>query len=102
MFDGRSAVTMFFVLSGFVLTRPYFSANNSDPPRQLLVPEFYIRRITRIWIPWFAIFCLSAFLKAYVFRSYPTAPPVTKWFDAFWRQPLSFADVRAAVRVQSP
>ena len=40
-FDGRSAVAMFFVLSGFVLSRPYVSS--ISPP--LNVPVFYIRRL---------------------------------------------------------
>src|SRR3982751_1870787 len=63
-FDGRPAVTMFFVLSGFVLSRPYLPSLN-QPARTIHVPTFYLRRFTRIWIPWFFVFCLSALAQAY-------------------------------------
>jgi len=44
MFDGHSAVTLFFVLSGFVLT---FSHLNDSKKSFYLIP-FYARRFTRI------------------------------------------------------
>ena len=47
MFDGRSAVTMFFVLSGFVLTLGHVSHSK----RPLYLVPFYARRITRFWLP---------------------------------------------------
>lgn len=59
LFDGRSAVTLFFVLSGFVLT---FRHLNRPTAPFSLVP-FYARRFTRIWLPWFAFFLLSLLAK---------------------------------------
>lgn len=88
MFDGRSAVAMFFVLSGFVLARPYF-APAGQTSRRLLVPAFYVRRITRIWIPWFLVFCLSIFAKAYLVGNYTTNPPTTKWLEYLWHSPMT-------------
>ena len=43
LFDGRAAVTMFFVLSGFVLT---FGSLRSG--KTMLLLPFYVRRLTRI------------------------------------------------------
>jgi peptidoglycan/LPS O-acetylase OafA/YrhL len=46
LFDGRVAVTMFFVLSGFILARPYIGAA-ADPPKRFLWINFFTRRVTR-------------------------------------------------------
>jgi peptidoglycan/LPS O-acetylase OafA/YrhL len=74
-FDGYSAVTMFFVLSGFVLSRPYLlPVKKGGRPRTFFLPTFYLRRFTRIWIPWFFVFCLSAVAAKYFFREYQTIP----------------------------
>jgi len=91
LFDGRSAVTMFFVLSGFVLARPYTLSDTPEKPaRKLFFPTFFLRRITRIWIPWFCVFCLSAIIKAWFFRDYITDPPTSHWLGKFWHDPFSF------------
>jgi len=92
LFDGRSAVTMFFVLSGFVLSRPYLALPpNGQAPRQLFVPTFYLRRIARIWIPWFCVFCLSAILRTHLFHIYDTVPPMSEWIRGFWSYPLTIS-----------
>jgi peptidoglycan/LPS O-acetylase OafA/YrhL len=89
-FDGRSAVTMFFVLSGFVLSRPYLTKTPTQQNyRQLFIPTFYLRRLTRIWIPWFSIFCFSVVMRACCFHSYQTAPPMSEQFKQFWSGDLT-------------
>src|SRR5258708_5514461 len=50
-FNGKEAVTVFFVLSGFVLSRPF--CGNDGPVRTINLPVFYLKRFTRIWLPWF-------------------------------------------------
>jgi len=93
-FDGRSAVTMFFVLSGFVLSRPYLSAAViGQAPRVLCLRTFYLRRITRIYIPWLIIFGLSALAQITVFRQYATVPAQSEWLQGFWNLPQSFSSV---------
>ncbi|HTJ00184.1 MAG TPA: acyltransferase [Dongiaceae bacterium] len=87
--DGRSAVTMFFVLSGFVLSRPYFSAT----ARPLHVPVFYLRRFLRIWLPWFFVFLVSLAAQRWWRPHYATQPPVSKWLSDFWQLPPTWADV---------
>ncbi|HWD94247.1 MAG TPA: acyltransferase [Verrucomicrobiae bacterium] len=88
-FNGKEAVAMFFVLSGFVLSRPYFVSNEGQAVRKLYLPTFYLRRITRIWLPWLFAFCLSAFAQAFFFRKWVTTPPLTDWFDKTWHAPLT-------------
>lgn len=92
LFDGRSAVTMFFVLSGFVLARPYLTPVGPSA-RKLFVPTFYVRRFTRIWIPWFCVFCLSALAKTYFFKAHTTIPPTSEWLQGFWHFPLTLSSV---------
>lgn len=94
MFDGRSAVTMFFILSGFVLAHPYLApAPAGHTPRPLYIPTFYLRRITRIWLPWFAVFVLSLVAQRYCYTSPVTIPPTAGWLGQFWRIPPTFAGV---------
>jgi peptidoglycan/LPS O-acetylase OafA/YrhL len=88
LFDGHAAVVMFFVLSGFVLSRPYL---NSQPPRSVFLPTFYLRRIIRIWLPWFFAFCLSALVVKLIFRDYETIPPHAS--PDFWNHPLTLSSV---------
>ena len=85
-FDGRDAVTMFFVLSGFVLARPYVS----EISKPLNVPIFYLRRITRIWLPWFSVFLISLFFRCFIFRTVSTQPPANYWT---WQHPVQLKDL---------
>jgi peptidoglycan/LPS O-acetylase OafA/YrhL len=90
-FEGTSAVTMFFVLSGFVLSRPYF-ASGEKAAKTLHFKTFYIRRITRIWIPWFFVFCISALAKRFFFHLPTTVPPESEWLRGFWNNPLTVSN----------
>jgi len=91
-FDGKAAVAMFFVLSGFVLSRPYLVTVDGRPPRKVFLPTFYLRRITRIWLPWFFAFCASVVAQRFFFHTPATVPPVTAWFSGFWQAPLNWGN----------
>ncbi len=94
MFDGRSAVTMFFVLSGFVLSRPYLvPALPGQSPRPLCLQTFYLRRLTRIYIPWFFVFVLSALAQAWVPRTHATIPATSQWLQGAWNTPLHLSNL---------
>ena len=90
--DGRSAVTMFFVLSGFVLARP-FLASPPPPGKTIYIPAFYLRRIIRIWLPWFFVFLASLAARHWLMCSYQTSPPISSWLALFWHQHLSWRDL---------
>jgi peptidoglycan/LPS O-acetylase OafA/YrhL len=90
-FDGGAAVAMFFVLSGFVLSRPYLlPPKNGEAARKIFLPTFYLRRFTRIWIPWFFVFCLCGFVAKYLLREYETIPAYS-WAERAreWHLPLT-------------
>jgi peptidoglycan/LPS O-acetylase OafA/YrhL len=90
LFDGRSAVTMFFVLSGFVLSKPYVTKISEDNRfRPLNVSTFYMRRFTRIWIPWFCVFCISIVMRELCFRHIETVPPISQQGREFWQADIT-------------
>jgi peptidoglycan/LPS O-acetylase OafA/YrhL len=80
LFLGREAVILFFVLSGYVLSLPIWSG------RQLPYPEYLIRRIFRIYIPFVFALALSA-LGCKVF--YGTHLPLTSFYETTWQTPLT-------------
>lgn len=89
-FDGRSAVTMFFVLSGFVLTVGYLKYRE----KKLYLVPFFARRVTRIWVPWLAFFIISLFCRAYLFDPpLDTVPRLTEHHQQFWSSDCSNQDI---------
>jgi peptidoglycan/LPS O-acetylase OafA/YrhL len=90
--DDRTAVTMFFVLSGFVLSLPWVRREDGTF-RKINVLSFYIRRVTRIWIPWLAVFLVSWMTQANMPENVRTTPPrteesVVKWKGDFSRREI--------------
>lgn len=81
---GHEAVIFFFVLSGFVLSLPFYSDN-----KKVNIPHFLIKRLCRIYIPYIvAVGCsIAAYLAFY-------RPGVYAGFSSFfqdvWSEPLSF------------
>jgi peptidoglycan/LPS O-acetylase OafA/YrhL len=80
LFLGREAVILFFVLSGYVLSLPIW--NN----RQLPYPQYLIRRVFRIYIPFVFALALSA-LGCKIF--YGTHLPLTSFYETTWQTPLT-------------
>lgn len=58
---GHFGVQLFFVLSGFLITRILLQSKESDSPRRLVLRDFYVRRVLRIFP---AYFCTLAILWA--------------------------------------
>ena len=83
LWDGRAAVALFFVLSGFVLALPWFRGR---PPAY---GSFVIRRFCRIYLPYAAAIGLAMALAASLAGLRP--PPLSLWFDAAnWVEPVSW------------
>jgi len=80
LWDGAAAVSLFFVLSGFVLSLKYFNKENYN----LSLLKFYIARIFRLMLPF--IVCLLASYWAYTFiwQLYVTQPETTPWLYNEW------------------
>ena len=79
---------MFFVLSGFVLTFGHLATGKEMP----LLP-FYVRRVTRIWIPWFCFFILSILPKHLIFSHPATTPPLSEHHLMSWSKKNSPYDL---------
>lgn len=76
LINGHSAVIMFFILSGFVLSLPYFYG--SKPP----YPLFAAKRISRIYFP-YVIAIVLAFLMDNLISTGGIAG-LSSWFNATW------------------
>jgi peptidoglycan/LPS O-acetylase OafA/YrhL len=87
---GVEAVAMFFLLSGYVLSKPYVETGPAT--RRIFLPTFYLRRFLRIWPPWFFAFIASIFAKNILFFHPATQPAVTSWLGRFWNAPLTVQD----------
>lgn len=80
--SGPAAVLLFFVLSGFVLTRSITGA------RQPSYGAFAISRIARIWLPFAVAITISALLSS-LLGTRP-APGTSAWFTlGTWHEPLT-------------
>jgi peptidoglycan/LPS O-acetylase OafA/YrhL len=90
--DGDGAVALFFVLSGFVLSRTYFGTGDATVSVGGVL-AFYVRRVARIWVPWAAVFAVSYLIQVSWFQLQTTAPPVSQWMHTFWLKTLSLEDV---------
>jgi peptidoglycan/LPS O-acetylase OafA/YrhL len=81
--SGPSAVVLFFVLSGFVLSLPFLRTG-----RRPSYVGFGIKRLCRIYLPFGVAILGSAALYAYV-RPAPI-PGLSVWFnEMLWDRPLS-------------
>jgi len=82
--DGSAAVSMFFVLSGFVLSLKYLQQRDSRSSLQLRIPSFYISRICRITLPFMAMLAISYAGCHWFYHPPATALPMTRWLRDFW------------------
>jgi len=75
---GSEAVLLFFILSGFVLARPFFTAS---PPR---IDAFLIRRVCRIYLPY-----ICALMLVMVARICVSVPPNSHLTNVDWSRPIT-------------
>jgi len=84
LWDGSSAVALFFVLSGYVLSLPFTSAT----PKSLDLRGFFIRRVVRLYPAyWFALL-VSLGLRYLVLRHNNLAM-FSVWAGSLWADPIS-------------
>ncbi len=82
--DGFAAVSLFFVLSGLVLSIRHFSPSARPNLGGFSYSGFLVSRICRILLPYLAVLTLSA--MAWHFSAEHLAGPArSPWFSAFWR-----------------
>lgn len=86
LFAGPQAVSLFFVLSGFVLSLPYVRGRSQ--PYNI----YAVRRITRIYLP----FALAAALSIAISLPFHKEHlPLSPWFQGQWRCSVTWQTVGA-------
>lgn len=83
--DGSAAVSIFFVLSGFVLSIGFFKG------QKINFKIFIIKRFFRLYIPYIFSFFFAVIL--YLLLSKNGIPELGKWFNGAWTTPLSYSNV---------
>ena len=94
--NGSAAVSMFFVLSGLVLSLKYFRESQTPDLQNFKLGDFIITRLARIWLPYLAVFLISAILYLITVQHPPLATqlPASDWVELMWRgHPLSLTDM---------
>ncbi len=81
IFSGESAVVLFFVLSGYVLSLPYW--NGKAVPYM----PFLARRLCRIYLPFLGALAISLLGAWHFMGRTPTG--TTAWFRSTWHAPLT-------------
>ena len=81
-FDAYAAVTLFFVLSGYVLSVRYLSMQRMG---EFNLWGFYIKRYCRIVLPFLAVFALSYLVCIGFYQVFTDNDPVlSKWAQKHW------------------
>ena len=65
MWYGRHGVELFFVISGFVLAAP-FAKSAIGGGKQVSVKKYFVRRLTRLEIPYLLSLLILFLIKIYV------------------------------------
>ena len=85
--DGSAAVSMFFVLSGLVLSLKYFRLGHQADLNSFKLMPYMTGRLFRIWLPYAVILLISAAFYWHTVNSplLKTALPPTEWIVNMWR-----------------
>ena len=87
--DGFAAVSLFYVLSGLVLSNKYFRQTKHPELSQYPLSHFLVSRVFRIWPPYLVIFLLSYALRRWVdLYEGATIPPVNSWLFSTWNSSI--------------
>ncbi|WP_186446162.1 acyltransferase family protein [Paenibacillus cremeus] len=83
---GSEAVVLFFVLSGFVLSLPFYSN------RQFTYSAYVIRRICRIYIPYIVAVGFAMLLRELFYTGKISG--LTDWFNSSWSSDLTLSSLK--------
>jgi peptidoglycan/LPS O-acetylase OafA/YrhL len=94
--DGGAAVSLFFVLSGLVLSLKHFRHSLTPDLSHYPLGAFILRRIFRIWPPYLVVLAVSALLYSHYQRAYSsfpaTVPRQNDWLHSLWGRPMGWVD----------
>ena len=83
LWDGRAAVLLFFVLSGYVLTLPYLG----ERERGLRVAGFWLRRVTRLYPAYWCALLVALGLR-WAVLGHNHLGLLNGWALSIWAEPL--------------
>jgi peptidoglycan/LPS O-acetylase OafA/YrhL len=81
LWAGPQAVTFFFMMSGFVLSIPFYS-------KKVVYKEFFIKRIFRIYGPFLITICLGVLLNN-IYANHEPLPALNDWFLTLWQNKIT-------------
>lgn len=84
--NGAGAVSLFFILSGYVLSIKFFSKDWQLETTSFSFLQFSISRIFRIYPLFFAALLISYFARNYLDTSFITIPQETSYSNRLWSQ----------------
>ncbi|AJH18386.1 acyltransferase family protein [Bacillus mycoides] len=82
LWQGHSAVIIFFVLSGFVLSLPFYKGTEFN------YLKYLIKRVCRIYIPYIVILFIAIGIKLGIHSKIGTIPGLVQWGS--WNIEVSF------------
>lgn len=82
--DGKAAVSMFFVLSGMVLSLRYFRKSTAPDFGRFSYAGFFAARVCRIAIPYLIILFASAIVYRYSAQGVVLSSRTSPWGLALW------------------
>lgn len=82
LWQGHSAVIIFFVLSGFVLSLPFYKGTEFN------YLKYLIKRVCRIYIPYIMILFIAIGIKLVIHSKIGTIPGLVQWGS--WNIEVSF------------
>ncbi|PFD42975.1 acyltransferase [Bacillus cereus] len=82
LWQGHSAVIIFFVLSGFVLSLPFYKGTEFN------YLKYLIKRVCRIYIPYIVILFIAIGIKLGIHSKIGTVPGLVQWGS--WNIEVSF------------
>ncbi|MEO8206330.1 MAG: acyltransferase [Chthoniobacterales bacterium] len=85
LFNGVAAVSVFFVLSGYVLSLKLTKQKFAD----FRFASFTVRRWCRLWIPFAAALLLATGIQLIFLRIYKTTPSLDAEYLARWMTPIT-------------
>ncbi|MBF0308679.1 MAG: acyltransferase [Magnetococcales bacterium] len=86
VWDGFAAVSLFFVLSGLVLTRKYFARQERFSAERFSLAGFYLARVVRIGGPFLVVLALSWLVRHYLFEVRELPMSVSIWYRGLWQK----------------
>ncbi len=87
LWDGFASVSMFFVLSGFVLSFKPLNHGQASESSKLdfkTTIAFYIKRVCRIYLPFVLVLMISLLCSRYLYDIYSTDPDRSSWLYGLW------------------